>query len=67
MLYVDYNWDLSPNGILLDEELNIERLGWNDGDYFKVETVNGRRYLRKVDPLVAFVRGGAEDIHNEVV
>jgi len=67
MLHLDYNWDLSPNGILLDEELNIERLGWHDGDYFKVETVNGRRYLRKVDPLVAFVRSGAEDIHNEVV
>ena len=67
MLHLDYNWDLSPNGILLDEELNIERLGWRDGDYFKVETVNGRRYLRKVDPLVAFVRSGAEDIHNEVV
>ena len=63
MLHLDYNWDLSPSGILLDEELNIDRLGWKDGDYFKVETVNGRRILKKVDPLVKFLIKGKENIN----
>jgi hypothetical protein len=57
MLYMDYNWDLSPNRIILDEELNIDKLGWRAGDYFKVTNVNGRAMLVKVDPLVAFVHG----------
>jgi len=61
MLHLDYNWDLSPSGILLDEELNIDKLGWQDGDYFKVETVNGRRVLKKVDPLVKFLLEGKEN------
>lgn len=65
MLHLDFNWDLSPGGILLDEELNIDKLGWKDGDFFKVETVNGRRRLTKVDPLIAFVRAGAEEMKNE--
>lgn len=65
MLHLDFNWDLSPSGILLDEELNIDKLGWKDGDFFKVETVNGRRRLTKVDPLIAFVRAGAEEMKNE--
>jgi hypothetical protein len=63
MLHLDYNWDLSPSGILLDEELNIDKLGWKDGDYFKVETVNGRRILKKVDPLVKFLIKGKENIN----
>ena len=63
MLHLDYNWDLSPSGILFDEELNIDKLGWKDGDYFKVETVNGRRILKKVDPLVKFLIKGKENIN----
>jgi hypothetical protein len=63
MLHLDYNWDLSPSGILFDEELNIDKLGWKDGDYFKVETVNGRRILKKVDPLIMFLIKGKENIN----
>lgn len=66
MIHLDYTWDLSPNGILFDEELNIDRLGWQEGDFFKVETINGRRYLKKVDPLIAFVFVGNEEKKNEV-
>lgn len=66
MIHLDYTWDLSPNGILFDEELNIDRLGWQEGDFFKVETINGRRYLKKVDPLIAFVFVGNEESKNEV-
>jgi len=57
MLYIDYSWDLSPSGIRLDEELNIDKLGWKAGDLFEVTNTNGRAMLRKVDPVVAFAKG----------
>jgi len=66
MIHLDFNWDLGPNGILLDEELNVDKLGWQPGDYFKLEERDGRRWLRKVDPLIAFVRNGAEELQNEL-
>ena len=58
MLYVDYSWDLSENRIILDEELNIDKLGWRNGDYFQVKNVNGRAQLVKVDPLIKFLKDG---------
>lgn len=57
MLYFDYSWDLSENRIILDEELNIDRLGWRAGDLFKVVNIDGRAQLIKVDTLEKFVRG----------
>lgn len=57
MLYVDYTWDLNPNGIVFDEELNIDKLGWTHGDYFKVVNKNGRAMLVKVQPVEAFAKG----------
>jgi hypothetical protein len=64
MLYVDYKWDLEPNRILLDEELDIDRLGWRGGDYFQVTNVNGRAMLVKVDPLVKFLKDGKNETSN---
>ena len=58
MLYVDYAWDLEPNRILLDQELNIDKLGWHSGDYFQVKNVNGRAMLVKIDPMVKFLKDG---------
>jgi hypothetical protein len=58
MLYVDYTWDLESNRILLDSELNIDRLGWKSGDYFKLVNVNGRAMLVKKDTLVKFLDEG---------
>jgi hypothetical protein len=58
MLYCDYTWDLEPNRILLDTELNLDKLGWQAGDYFQVKNVNGRAMLVKVDPLVKFLKDG---------
>lgn len=57
MLHIDYNWDLYKDRIILDEELNIDKLGWKAGDHFKLTNINGRPMLVKVDPLVAFVEG----------
>ena len=61
MRYFDYDWDLEPNRILLDAELNIDKLGWRNGDYFQVKNVNGRAMLIKVDPLEKFLRDGVGD------
>ena len=57
MLYYDYTWDLSPDRIILDEELNVDKLGWKAGDMFKVVNINGRAMLVKVDPIEKFARG----------
>lgn len=62
MLYVDYSWDLSENRIILDEELNIDKLGWKAGDLFKLVNVNGRAQLVKVDAIEKFVLGHGPSI-----
>jgi hypothetical protein len=61
MLYVDYNWDLSPSGITLDQELNTDKLGWRGGDYFKFVNVNGRQMLVKVDITEKFLIDGVKN------
>ena len=62
MLYIDYSWDVSSNGIILDEEFDSDRLGWKGGDYFQLININGRQILRKVDPLVKFIKQGEETL-----
>lgn len=57
MLHFDYNWDLYPNMIKLDEELNTDRLGWKHGDLFKFINVDGQQRLVKVDPVETFFKG----------
>lgn len=57
MFYIDYAWDLSPNGIIFDEELNIDKLGWRGGDLFEIVNHNGKAMLRKIDPVRAFAKG----------
>jgi hypothetical protein len=58
MLHYDYNWDLSSRGIILDAELNTDKLGWRGGDYFKFINVNGQQMLVKIDPLEKFIIDG---------
>ena len=57
MRYYDYDWNLNSDGIELDPEINIDKLGWSAGDHFKLVNINGRVMLKKVHPLVAFVNG----------
>jgi hypothetical protein len=59
MLHYDYTWDLSSRGIILDAELNTDKLGWRGGDYFKFINVNGQQMLIKIDPLEKFIIDGA--------
>jgi anaerobic selenocysteine-containing dehydrogenase len=60
MKHYDYDWDLSPEGIIFDKELDIDKLGWKHGDYFKITNVNGQAKLVKVDPLIKFLKDGAK-------
>jgi hypothetical protein len=64
-LYVDYSWDCSPNGIILDEEFDADKLGWKGGDYFQLVNINGRCYLKKVDPVVKFIKDGERNVQTE--
>ena len=57
MKYVDYDWDLHKDKIILDQNLNIDKLEWRAGDYFEVKNIDGRVELVKVDPVVKFVKG----------
>ncbi len=57
MKYVNYDWDLQEDKIVIDSEIDINKLGWNVGDHFKIVNLNGKIVLAKVDPLVKFVKG----------
>jgi hypothetical protein len=57
MLYFDYTWDLSDNGIVLDQELDAYKLGWKEGDLFKFVDINGKRQLVRLDPVEKFIKG----------
>jgi hypothetical protein len=60
MLYVDYDWDLTPTTIVPDRDLDTEQLGWKHGDFWQViQTETGQKILKKVDPLVKFMLDGA--------
>jgi hypothetical protein len=58
MRHYDYEWDLEPWGIKFDPELDIDKLGWKHGDYFRITNVNGKAMMVKCDPLVKFIREG---------
>ena len=56
--YYDYDWELYPNYLKLDNELNTNALGWKEGDVFKlVITECGTRLLKKIEPIEKFTRG----------
>ena len=65
MLYIDYSWDCSPDGIRLDEEFDADNLGWKGGDYFQLVNIDGRCYLKKVDPVVKFIKDGVKNVQAE--
>jgi hypothetical protein len=57
MRHFDYDWDLEPEYIKFDKELNIDKLGWKHGDLFKITNIDGRAMLVKLDPVEQFARG----------
>lgn len=58
MKYIDYDLDINHDRIILDAEINIDKLGWKAGDYFVIQNVNGCAMLKKVDSLVQFIKTG---------
>ncbi len=60
MLYVDYNWDLDKDFIIPDPDLNTDQLDWKTGDFFQIQELNGKKFLRRVDPMVKFILDGVE-------
>jgi len=58
MMYYDYIWDLNPDQLILDKELDTKKLGWQPGDVFiLVEGANKQKYLRKMRVVEKFTRG----------
>jgi hypothetical protein len=55
--HYDYEWDLDPERILMDRELNTDKLGYRHGDVFKFINVDGLQMLVKLDPIEQFIRG----------
>ena len=63
MIYLDYNWDLTPTTMIPDQELDTDGLGWRVGDYWKVvEMRSGKKALVKIDPLVKFLEDGEKSM-----
>jgi hypothetical protein len=60
MRYVGYDFNLTEDGIGLDEELDLGKLGWKEGDWFIVKKIDGKNNLIKIDPLVKFIKDGAQ-------
>lgn len=58
MKYYDYEWDLHPDKIIIDPDIDIDKLGWKGGDYFKLVNINGQVQLVKLDPLMKFLKDG---------
>ena len=56
MRYYDYEWDLYPQSIVFDKELDMDNLGWQAGDVFKLVVAEGKTKLIKMDPLEKFTR-----------
>ena len=57
MKHSDYQSQYRSDKIIIDDALNIDKLGWKHGDYFKVTNTNGQVELIKVDPFISFVEG----------
>jgi len=65
MLHFDYSWDLHPDRIILDKEINTDKLGYRHGDVFKFINVNGQQMLVKMDPLEAFIKGHPVNVQKD--
>jgi len=64
MLYLDYIWDLAPNTIVPDIELDTDKLDWKPGDFWQVKEHDGKLVFCRVDPLLKFLIQGVIDGHS---
>ena len=63
MFHYDYSWDLNPDSLVFDTELPLHRLGWEEGDYFKLveDSETGAKKLIKLNELEKFILKGNEN------
>ena len=57
MAEIDRSWNIRTDSIEINEEIDVAKLGWENGDCFKLVNINGQVKLVKLDPLEKFVRG----------
>ena len=55
--FVDYDWEMDAMGIRLDTDLDVQKLGWKEGDYFKLIKVGEQLQLVKIEDIEKFMRG----------
>jgi hypothetical protein len=55
--YIDFDWEMNTQGIKLDNEIDIKKLGWQENDYFKLVKVDDKLQLVKIDEVEKFIRG----------
>ena len=69
MYHFDYSWDLTPDSLVFDKELPIHRLGWEEGDYFKLveDSETGVKKLIKLDGLEKFILKGNENDRSKTI
>lgn len=54
--YVDFDWEMDAMGIRLDTDLDVQKLGWKENDYFKLIRVDDKLQLVKVEEVEKFLR-----------
>lgn len=57
MEYIDYDLQIFEDKIIIDPDVNIDKLGWKNGDHFEVRNNSGKVVLVKVEPVVKFLKG----------
>jgi hypothetical protein len=55
--FIDFDWEMDAMGIRLDTDLDVQKLGWKEGDYFKLIKVEDRLQLVKVEEIERFMKG----------
>ena len=60
VVFMDFTWDLTDEGITLDRAIELEKLGWEVGEYFKLIEVDGVKKLVKITDLEKFLVQGVD-------
>lgn len=60
VVFMDFTWDLTDEGITLDRSLELEKLGWEVGEYFKLVEIEGTKRLIKITDLEKFLVQGVD-------
>jgi len=55
--YIDYNWDVHHDRLVLDRDFDLKKAGWSEGEYFKIVYKDGRYQFIRLDPVEQFNMG----------